>query len=95
MFISFSAGYEEAVKKLIIERCVDWWIPVSLSFVAQADCSVKVSLAASNHDVKVRADCSVKVSLATSNHDVKVRGRADCSVNVSLAASNHDVKVRG
>jgi len=54
------AGYEEAVKRLISDRCVDWWIPVSHTVTAPADCSVKATLATSNSDVKVLSYDSMK-----------------------------------
>jgi len=46
-------GYENAVKKLILDRGVDWWVPVSHTVTAPADCSIKTSLLQSDSKVKV------------------------------------------
>jgi len=46
-------GYENAVKRVIAEEGVEWWIPVSHTVTAPADCSIKASLAKTASDVKI------------------------------------------
>jgi len=55
------AGYEQAIMEIMKEHQIDWWIPVSHTVTAPADCKIKAMLSKANSPVKVLSYDSINM----------------------------------